>query len=1039
MKDNRQPEFKEFKQTHKHSVSGLRPLSLRFKIAAVLLLISTGLIFLSCPGEKSVILSVKKETIPTYPYSDPDPIPVFARSSMWGSTARIYPYFVFNGFSFTSRPQDWTVVRLRNRFLEVSVLPEIGGKVWGAKDLLTGKDFLYTNRVIKFREIGLRGPWTSGGIEFNFGVIGHTPATASPVDYTVDKNDDGSLCCTVGNYDWPSRTRWRVTIKVYPDRDYFETESRWINPGPFHQSYYAWMCAAVPATEDLKYIFPGKYQIGHDYSQPLLPWPVDEQGRDLSLYKNNAFGSSKSYFVVGSYDNFYGGYYQNSDFGFGHWALYPDQPGKKIWIWDLSRAGEIWVDLLTDADGQYTEPQAGRLLNQSDHESFLPAATDRWQEIWFPYSGIGPMCGASPEVVLSLSQTEGQKTELNLYALRKIDEKLSIRDENQELMSVRLRLKPGQKKTIPVDGLTSRKNLKILLGKKIVHQTSSEAKEIKKPFNFYIPSDQSPEQLFLSARMSENQRDYQAALRKYQQVLDKEPDHLPALCRMSELHIRRGEYEKALHYAARAVELSMYHPEANYVYGLAALKLNMLTEAREAFGWATRSPAYTLPAYLQLAKLAILEKDYELARTYASRASDYDRLNPLPRELLATIFRHLGDKKSARQSCLAALESDRLDHLAMFELYLLEPTEKNLRRFRASIKNEFPEQTYLELAIHYLELGERKTALQLLSLAPPNAEILAWQAYLLQYYDFKNSNTKLDEAAAASPYLLFPFREESIPVLEWASRSRPDCWKFRYYLGLIFWHKGRMEEARRLFETLDRSDYYPVFIARAHLRHEDKEKARTDLLKALELSPESWRTWHHLIVFELEQGLNQSALEHSLKALEKLPENMFLQSDAVKAFLASRQFQQAASLLDRMHILPYEGASEVHELYVRTHLHLALEKMKIKNWEQALQEITISREYPERLGTGRPFDPDQRIQDYLEAICYEKTRRPELARRKLEEIVRYSEKFESGPYAWFTAPALAKLGRKEEARKIISRLSPPAEFWNEIQEIEKLL
>lgn len=275
-------------------------------------------------------------------------------------------------------------------------------------------------------------------------------------------------------------------------------------------------------------------------------------------------------------------------------------------------------------------------------------------------------------------------------------------------------------------------------------------------------------------------------------------------------------------------------------------------------------------------------------------------------------------------------------------------------------------------------------------------------------------------------------------MLEWAGRSRPDCWKFRYYLGLIFWHKGRMEEACRLFDTLDQADYYPAFIARAYLRHEDKEKARADLLKAMELSPDAWRTWHHLIVFELGQGLNQSALEHSLRALEKFPENMYLQSDAVKAFLAGRQFAQAASLLDRMRILPYEGASEVHELYVRTHLHLALEKMKMKNWEQAIEEIALSREYPERLGTGRPFHPDQRIQDYLEALCLERSGRPEMARQKLEEIIRYSEKFSSGPHAWFTVPALAKLGRKEEARKIMNRLNPPAEFWNEIQEIEKL-
>ena len=33
----------------------------------------------------------------------------------------------------------------------------------------------------------MRGPWTSGGIEFNFGIIGHHPSTATPVDYLIKK------------------------------------------------------------------------------------------------------------------------------------------------------------------------------------------------------------------------------------------------------------------------------------------------------------------------------------------------------------------------------------------------------------------------------------------------------------------------------------------------------------------------------------------------------------------------------------------------------------------------------------------------------------------------------------------------------------------------------------------------------------------------------------------------------------------------------------------------------------------------------------
>jgi tetratricopeptide (TPR) repeat protein len=992
---------------------------------------------LSCQKNSTKVkVSEKKEIITTYPFFDPDPIPIFARSSIWGAGSRIYPYFVFNGFSSELREKEWTVIGLKNKFIEVSVLPEVGGKIWGALDLTTGKDFLYTNRVLKFREVALRGPWSSGGIEFNFGVIGHSPSTATPVDYVIGNNPDGSISCTVGNYDWPSRTRWRVTVTVYPGRVYFETRSRWINASPFQQSYYSWMCAAIKTSDDLKYIFPGKYQIGHDYSLPLEPWPVDREGRDLSWYRNNASGGSKSYFVVGAYENFYGAYYQKSDFGFGHWALYPDMPGKKIWIWDLSRAGEIWVDLLTDSNGQYTEPQAGRLLNQSDHGTFSPFASESWKELWFPYSGIGEMVNASPHAVLSLSKKDSSY-ELGIYALESLDDDLVVEEGKKEIYRRHLKLQPAKKIVVRLDEPFDPEKTTIRMGQKIIHQMSPAKKDLRRPFKFYLPASDSPEELFLTGRTLENEREYISALEKYLACLKKEPNHLGALCRTAELYCRRGELQIGLNYATRALELSMYDPEANFIYGLITRRLGLQTEAREAFGWASRSAAYAQAAYIQLAEISLAEKDYLLAEEYAMRAVTADQKNPIPYELLAAVLRLRGKKAEARKTCQKILTLDPIDHIARYELYLLEPSEKNLEIFKSFIKNEFPDQTYLELALYYQRIGEAEKAIHLLSLAPENAETLSWLAYLSEYYDFKNRNIFLEKAASASPYLVFPFREESIPVFLWASSKKPDCWKFRYYLGLIYWHKGRIEDAREMFKTLDSADYYPVFIARACLNQLNRDAACKDLKKALSLAPEAWRTWHHLITFELSAGLNQEALKKSLEALEKFPENVYLQSDTVKSFLIDQQYQQAAELLDGINVLPYEGASEIHNLFVRTHLNLALNLMLKKDWEKALSEISSSREYPEHLGTGRPFDPDQRIQDYLEAICWKKLGQKDRAGSKLKAILRYTEQFPEGPYAYFGALVLAESGQKTRAAELKARATVPAEFLPLIQKIEK--
>ncbi len=182
--------------------------------------------------------------------------------------------------------------------------------------------------------------------------------------------------------------------------------------------------------------------------------------------------------------------------------------------------------------------------------------------------------------------------------------------------------------------------------------------------------------------------------------------------------------------------------------------------------------------------------------------------------------------------------------------------------------------------------------------------------------------------------------------------------------------------------------------------------------------------------------LADSALKNSLAGLETFPDNIYLQSDTVKAWLANNQLQAASELLDRMNVLPYEGASEVHDLFVRTHLHLALNKMLEGDWSGALKDLGRSREYPERLGTGRPFDPDERFQDYLEATCLEHLGQKEEARNKYSNLIKYSEKYPEGPSACFGTMALVKMVKKNQAEFLKAKSQLPLEFK---AKLEKLL
>jgi hypothetical protein len=517
---------------------------------ALLLTVVSAPLLLTIPACKSGASSgaatavEAKQVFKTYPYGDPDPVPIFARSTMWGNGARLYPYTFFNKFSATGADQSWTVVRLENPYVSVSVLPQVGGKVWGATDKTTGRDFLYTNHVMKFREIALRGPWTSGGIEFNFGIVGHSPATASPVDYVVRNDPDGAASVVVGAMDLPSRTRWSVTIRLAKDKGYFETNGAWHNPTPFSQSYYYWSCAAIKTAEDLKYIFPGRFQIGHNYDVPLDPWPVNPLGVDLSWYKNNATPGSKSYFTVGEREDFYGAWYEKADNGFGHWASYDDMPGRKVWIWDLSRSGEIWVDLLTDTDGQYTEPQAGRLLNQSDHEFLRPGAADRWEERWFPYRGVGPMVKTGPAAVLGATAA-ADGIDLGIYPLRALDEDLVVTAGGEELYRRRMNLKTAEPFKTNIAASVKGRPFTVRLGESLVYDSDPAADDIGRPLAFKPVDESTASGLFLSGLRYEKARYFDLAMEKYLACLAKEPAHMGALTRTAELLARGAKTGKA--------------------------------------------------------------------------------------------------------------------------------------------------------------------------------------------------------------------------------------------------------------------------------------------------------------------------------------------------------------------------------------------------------------------------------------------------------------------------------------------------------------
>jgi len=969
---------------------------------------------------QSATITEEVRQLDTYGFGNPNPVPILTENP------KIFPYFKFEGYSHTSKKKKWKVVKLENEYIEVYVLPEIGGKVWGAIEKSTGNEFLYRNEVVKFRNIAMRGPWTSGGIEFNFGIIGHHPSTATPVDYKAMENKDGSVSCIVGNLDLPSGTYWQVEIRLEKDKAYFETNASWYNGTVLNQSYYNWMTGAAPATNDLEFFIPGNGYLEHNGT--WKKWPVDDKGRNLAMYRNNNFGDSKSYHIVGDYQNYFGGYYHERNVGFGHLSPYEEMPGQKLWLWALSRSGGIWEDLLTDTDGQYIEFQAGRLFNQYfpgaenpvSQTNFDPYVMDSWQELWFPIKEIRGMEAASNYGVLNVERDENTSY-LGINALQFFKEPLQVFVNGKEVSSEELQMEPMQvyEKTIPCKETDT---LEILLGEDKLRYSSVNKTLIKRKFENNPEIKVSEiERLYHEASEAMKYREYIFADEKLSELLELNPSHVGALLLSAEAEFRKTRYDKALDYTNTVLQLDTYNPKANYLAGIAYWARRDAVNALESLGWAARSIQFRSVSYTVMAEIYLQQDNLKKAEIYAKKALAFNKYNLNARQVLLVVYRKLNKAKAFNAQLDKVYKMSPINHFAAHEKIKFKDQNPNI--LLGEIQNEFKNETILDLALAYLYLGQVDMATGLLELNAQHSKIKLLLAYILRNTNPEKSTFFIGELVKGTPDFVFPFRRETIPVLEWAVSVNKD-WKFKYYLAQNYLSVGLGDKAKALLKQIGSiadNDTFYKFRAKI-IDNATYGNKQEDYKAALDLNKGYWKNWDDIIQFYLDNNKNQEAVALGKKGYKKFPGNYNIGLSYAKALVATDNHPKAIAVLNSLRVLPFEHASESKKIYNKAYIYLAKQFMDKNQYAKAIELLEDSKKWPEHLGVGKPFDPDERLPNYLLGLSNKKMGNQNRAKSYFEKVADFSAKNIIGINTLFSLLALDKLGKSSAKEKLLSKI-----------------
>ncbi len=688
------------------------------------------------PPASSVRLWEAPIEFPAYPAMAADLNPMFFEKRVYqGSSGRVYPVPFVDRVSHEKVMRSYRGVHLENEYVQLLVLPELGGRIHTGQDKTNEYDFIYRNRVIKPRLVGLCGPWISGGIEFNWPQH-HRPSTFSPVDYRLVDSADGSRTVWVGEHEPLNRTKGMAGITLHPGKSYVEVRGQLFNRTPFPQTFLWWANPAVHVHEQYQSFFPDDVDFVADHAKrdmSLFPiakgtyYLVDySPGTDIAWYKNIPVPTS--YMVVRSQHDFFGGYDHKKRAGIIHIASHHVSPGKKQWTWGSGDFGRAWDRNLTDEDGPYIELMAGVYTdNQPDFSWLAPYETRTFRQFWYPFRDIGPAKMANLDAAVNL-EVAGNNAKIGLYTtspmsglsvvLKADEQTLLVRradcsPETTLVTNVKLprRFRPHQ---LELSVYTSEHRLLIQYRprKPAPAPTLEPARAALEPKDI-----DNNEQLYLTGLHLEQ---YRHATYDpdpyYAEALRRDPRDARANNAMGLLLLRRGDFTAAeRHFRIAIATLTQRNPnprdgESHYNLGLALLVQKRLDEAFDAFHKATWNHAWQAAGFFHLAMIQGRRGNHQAAADFLDESLARETRNTKALALKAACLRRLGRPQDATKIAMAAAAIDPLDALSQNELrYLGRSTESLFLKFTRNQPD-----TFLDLALDYAAAGMYGEAIDLL-------------------------------------------------------------------------------------------------------------------------------------------------------------------------------------------------------------------------------------------------------------------------------------------------------------------------------------